>query len=208
MARRTKAEAAETRQQILDTALDIFSKKGFSKTTFVDIAKQIGLTKGAVYWHFKTKTDLLVALIEYSSSRKCLLVMHPDEVEDTVASLRRCYVESARSVLADSSLRKSEFFFHFQIEWSVELLNEVRTGLSELRMDPIRRYTGAIQQLQANGLVDPHTDPEQVATLLSATWVGLMRLVLLGLADEESMPGRLEYNFDLLFKDIAKMEQN
>lgn len=207
MARRTKEEAAETRQHILDTALDVFSKKGFSRTTFVDIAEQIGLTKGAVYWHFKTKTDLLVALIEYRASRKCVQVASPDALSDTLASLRRCYVESARSVLADPSLRKFEFFIHFQIEWSAELISEVRARLAELRVDPIRKYTGAIQQLQENGEVDAAADAEQLGTLLTATWFGLMRTAMIGLIAESVVPERLEYSFNLMFKDIAKKEQ-
>jgi TetR/AcrR family acrAB operon transcriptional repressor len=207
MARRTKEEAAETRQQILETALDVFSKKGFSRTTFVDIAGQIGLSKGAVYWHFKTKTDLLVALIDYSCSRKCGRVENPDELPETLAALRSCYVETARIVLSDPSMRKFEFFIHFQIEWSEELMAEVRSKLNELREDPIRKYTTAIQRLQEIGEVSGDAHAERMGSLLMATWFGLIRMALLGLFPEHDVPEQLEYSFDLMFKDIVRKEQ-
>jgi TetR/AcrR family acrAB operon transcriptional repressor len=207
MARRTKEAAAETRQQILENALDVFSRKGYSRATFVDIAKQIGLTKGAVYWHFKTKPDLLVALIESSLSRKCLRINSPDYQTDSIESLRSCYVESARIVLADPDLRKFEFFINFQIEWSEELIAEVRAHLAEMGEDPFRKYTIAILQLQESGVIDRTLDAEKLGSLLIATWTGMLRMVLIGTIEEQEMAYRLEYSFDSMFKDIAKKEK-
>jgi TetR/AcrR family acrAB operon transcriptional repressor len=207
MARRTKKEAAETRQQILDTALEVFSRKGYSRTTFVDIAEQIGLTKGAVYWHFKTKTDLLVSLIEASLSRKCLRINSPDNLTDSIESLRSCYVESAQIVLADPDLRKFEFFINFQIEWSEELIAEVLAQLAEMGEDPFRKYTIAILQLQESGVIDRTLDAEKLGSLLIATWSGMLRMVLIGTIEEREMAYRLEYSFDSMFKDIARKEQ-
>ena len=66
--RRTKEEALETRKAILKVALDCFSKRGYALTTFNDIARRIHLTKGAVFWHFKSKEELLAELIEREPS--------------------------------------------------------------------------------------------------------------------------------------------
>lgn len=51
MARKTREEAEQTRYLLLDTAEQLFSEKGVSKTTLADIASAAGLTRGAVYWH-------------------------------------------------------------------------------------------------------------------------------------------------------------
>ena len=64
MARRTKEEALKTREALLDAALQVFSVKGVSRTTLANIAKKAGVTRGAIYWHFKNKEDLLGALWE------------------------------------------------------------------------------------------------------------------------------------------------
>ena len=63
MARRTKEEAEETKKAICLAALDIFCEKGYSRTTFDEIAKRINLTKGAIYWHFRNKADILTEII-------------------------------------------------------------------------------------------------------------------------------------------------
>ncbi|WP_194761547.1 multidrug efflux transporter transcriptional repressor AcrR [Pantoea ananatis] len=59
MARKTKAQALETRHQILDAALALFSKEGVSATSLADVASAASVTRGAIYWHFKNKADLL-----------------------------------------------------------------------------------------------------------------------------------------------------
>ncbi len=62
--RRTKIETEETRKAILSAALITFSKKGYDNTTLEEIADVANLTRGAVYWHFKNKEDLLNILLE------------------------------------------------------------------------------------------------------------------------------------------------
>ena len=63
MARRTKAEADETRTKLLDAAQEVFFEKGVSKTSLSDIAQRAGATRGAVYWHFKDKVDVFSSVL-------------------------------------------------------------------------------------------------------------------------------------------------
>ena len=49
---------------MLDVALDLFSEHGFAGTSLQDIADRLGVTKAAVYYHFRSKDDLLLALVE------------------------------------------------------------------------------------------------------------------------------------------------
>ncbi|EJS92538.1 AcrR transcriptional regulator AcrR transcriptional repressor [Pectobacterium wasabiae CFBP 3304] len=58
MARKTKEQAQETRQHIQDTALRVFSEHGVSATSLSDIAIAAGVTRGAIYWHFKNKAEI------------------------------------------------------------------------------------------------------------------------------------------------------
>ncbi|VUD64796.1 HTH-type transcriptional regulator TtgR [Thalassocella blandensis] len=64
MVRKTKAEALATRNLLLDTAERLFFERGVSKTSLADIAKAAEMTRGAIYWHFKNKYDLLQAMME------------------------------------------------------------------------------------------------------------------------------------------------
>ena len=62
--KKTKEEAEATRQKIMSAALKIFKQKGFDATRLQDIAKATGFTRGAIYWHFKNKMDILKTLLE------------------------------------------------------------------------------------------------------------------------------------------------
>ncbi|EFM2060083.1 multidrug efflux transporter transcriptional repressor AcrS [Escherichia coli] len=58
MAKRTKAEALKTRQELIETAIAQFAQYGVSKTTLNDIADAANVTRGAIYWHFENKIQL------------------------------------------------------------------------------------------------------------------------------------------------------
>jgi AcrR family transcriptional regulator len=62
MVRKTKEEAQNTRKNILIAALDVFYVKGVGHSSLEDIAEAAGVTRGAVYWHFKNKADIFNAL--------------------------------------------------------------------------------------------------------------------------------------------------
>lgn len=53
----------ETRERILDAAEDVFNEKGVSRTTLNEIAEAAGVTRGAIYWHFKNKVELFEAMV-------------------------------------------------------------------------------------------------------------------------------------------------
>ena len=64
MARRTKEEAQATRERLLDAAQVRFREHGVTRTSLAEVATQAGVTRGAVYWHFKDKADLFRAMCD------------------------------------------------------------------------------------------------------------------------------------------------
>lgn len=62
--RRTKEDALQTRCQLLQAAKALFNEKGFSRTTLAEIAQKAGLTRGAAYWHFKSKDEIFITIVE------------------------------------------------------------------------------------------------------------------------------------------------
>ncbi len=61
---RVTKNADVRKNEILDTAEVLFNKKGYAATTVVDILKEIGIAKGTLYYHFKNKEDILLAMID------------------------------------------------------------------------------------------------------------------------------------------------
>ncbi len=62
--RRTKEDAEKTRAAILDAAEKVFYQQGVARTSLQEIAEAAGVTRGAVYWHFRNKNEVLEALTE------------------------------------------------------------------------------------------------------------------------------------------------
>lgn len=119
MARKTKQEALATRQHILDVALRLFSQQGVSSTSLVDIARAAGVTRGAIYWHFKDKSDLFGEIWELSESSIGDLEIEyrakfPDDPlsvlrEILVYILEATVVEERRRLMMEIIFHKCEF---------------------------------------------------------------------------------------------------
>ena len=62
--RKTKAEAMKTREYLMLAALDTFYLRGVARASLNEIAQTAGVTRGALYWHFKNKEDLFDALFQ------------------------------------------------------------------------------------------------------------------------------------------------
>ncbi|RGZ01925.1 TetR/AcrR family transcriptional regulator [Clostridium sp. AM58-1XD] len=61
---RTVKEAEERRNEILDAAERLFTQKGYQKSTVVDILNAVGIAKGTFYYYFKSKEEVMDAMIE------------------------------------------------------------------------------------------------------------------------------------------------
>lgn len=64
MVRKTKEDAEKTRKDIIESARTVFHRCGVSRSTLEKIAKEAGVTRGAVYWHFQDKAELFFAMRE------------------------------------------------------------------------------------------------------------------------------------------------
>jgi len=70
----------ERKDQILDAATDVFAEKGFGDTRMDDIVEKSGLSKGTLYWYFKSKDEIILSIFERIFSREF------QELENLVAT--------------------------------------------------------------------------------------------------------------------------
>lgn len=61
--KKTRDDAEVTRQKILDSAMNVFTRDGYANARLEDIAKEAGVTRGAVYHHFEGKPEVYTALL-------------------------------------------------------------------------------------------------------------------------------------------------
>jgi TetR/AcrR family acrAB operon transcriptional repressor len=104
--KRTKEEAAVTRATLLKAALSVFSSKGYDAATLEDVSAAAKVTRGAIYWHFKSKADLYNTLIEEISARANIVVQSAVSEGGTLLEiLRRIFVRQCSLIEDDREAR-------------------------------------------------------------------------------------------------------
>jgi len=108
MARRTKEEAQETRGRILDAAETVFSAKGVAHSSLAEIAQAAGVTRGAIYWHFKDKADVFEAMMDrVTLPLEDILAAAGDGVAaDPLALLKLCTTDVLLRTARDKHLQR------------------------------------------------------------------------------------------------------
>ncbi len=107
MARQTKERAEQTREMILDAATEVFFKGGVARSSMEDVAQRAGVTRGAVYWHFRDKLDLFAAIEERLRlpQEAELLELTRSSPRDPLGELERIIVKKLTQLSEDDTLR-------------------------------------------------------------------------------------------------------
>jgi TetR/AcrR family transcriptional regulator, acrAB operon repressor len=104
--KRTKEEAAITRERLMQAGLVVFSRQGFDAATLEDVAREAGVTRGAIYWHFGSKSDLFLALLEKYSTRGSIILQQAASEGGTFNEiLERVFIRMLEAVENDQELR-------------------------------------------------------------------------------------------------------
>jgi TetR/AcrR family acrAB operon transcriptional repressor len=169
---------AGTRSRLIAGAARVFARRGYGEATLDEVAEEAGLTKGAVYWHFASKSDLYLALLE-------------ERVKQEAAALPAAIGEAADSpepLTGLTRLLERQFALAYaepdRPRLSLEFLSrswdpEVRARLSDLNFDAHRRLAEMLGGVQQAGLLASDLDPFVVSVFFSAMIEGLVRYWLI-----------------------------
>ena len=203
MSRKTKEEAEKTRSRILSSALKLFVKKGYENTTFNDIAAKLNMTKGAIYWHFDSKSDLLSELLREAMRRFSeILAERMLSREMTYPEIAQMLVESAERIVSDK--RRADFFMLMQtgLKWTDANLAAVAKRLIDERVSgPYQAVVSAVEADLAAGRVLSSASPHEVASSTIALWDGLIRRKIEGFL-ETDMIITMQRAFDAFWASI------
>lgn len=179
--RRTKEEAARTRESIVAAALACFGRHGIAQSTLEQIAAEAGVTKGAIYWHFRNKQEIFHALREQVSLPLLDRADHTLLDGQTGSGLERIerFLAATLEVMEkDRRTRETLGVMHFKCEYVDELAGELEDGRRNCRrlIDGLERaYTDARREKQLRAGLQPRA--AAVETL--AFFAGLTRLWLM-----------------------------
>jgi TetR/AcrR family acrAB operon transcriptional repressor len=201
--RRTKEEAARTRQDILKAALFIFGEEGYSRATLEQIAAEAGVTRGAIYWHFKSKAELFSILIEkYSAHGAAIVDQAIADGGSFIDILRRIFIRQLQAVEDDPDLRAIMEIHLFKSGMDSDLqaprLKQIEKGRVLLE-----GISAAMRLGIAAGELRPDIDPMELARAFIAYQNGLIYLWLLS-PDSFSLRASAESMADILVGGVMR----
>ncbi len=89
-----KPDVSETRKsQILEAAMKVFSRQGFHEARMDDIVQESGLSKGALYWYFKSKDEVILAILDSLFAREISGLKDLQEKEGPASDLLREFMQ-------------------------------------------------------------------------------------------------------------------
>jgi AcrR family transcriptional regulator len=181
-----EASSADTRSRLLAAAERVFATHGYAGATLDQVAAAAGLTKGAVYWHFASKADLFLCLLEERSRRQMaevtqmlqVLAAAPD-LQGSLATLLAAQLESCQ---ADPTWPR--LYLEFLSHSREPEVQERLARHSRLWLEAVRDL---IRDLQQQGRL-AGADPLKLAALFQAILNGLVLLALAqpGLVDPQA----------------------
>ena len=175
MARKTKMEALETRERLLDAAEVIFRQRGVTRTSLAEVATAAGVTRGAVYWHFKDKAALFHAMCDRATLPLDALFERASVTAptDPLLTLRELCVGALQRLATDARTQAVfEVIFH-----KTELVDELAgmaTSQQDERCQCLSQIEAIIRRCAAVGELPPDIDVAIAAQGLNALMVGIM----------------------------------
>ena len=173
--------ASDTRQRIIASAATVFARKGYHGASLDQVAADAGLTKGAVYWHFQSKADLFLVLLDErfqrDMSEMSVKVDAAHNQADPFESLKLVLLQLADKIESDS-------------DWPrlfLEFLGHARDDAVHQRIGAIYRQSyswsqGLLEDLRQRGRCNQHAD----SFVASVFWGALVDgLVLAWLANPQ-----------------------
>lgn len=170
MARKTKEEAQKTRQLILDTALSLFCANGITETSLTDIASMAGVTRGAIYWHFKNKNELFLTIWEeFCEPLSNLLDASISTDEPDPLGKLHSFLTALLHDMATNPGQQQMFVVLFNLDSSNKDIGEIHQHTQYKFQKFLSELELSIANAIHRGQIPYATDAKIVANLISAT---------------------------------------
>ncbi len=180
MARRTKAEAEETREKILDAAERLFFANGVTQTSLEKIAEEAAVTRGAIYWHFANKVDLFRALHERVRLPQEDLVEQAvaDGHPDPLGLIEQICLDVLNILATDEQRQRVSAILLFRCEYvgeMAEALDRQNAADAAMRANLMRIFSMARDNGSLSAAWTPETAARVFESMITGLWADWLR---------------------------------
>lgn len=179
-----REDVSDTRQRILEAAARVFARKGYAGASLDEIAADAGMTKGAIYWHFRNKQDLFFALVDKKFQRDTApLVAAVTTVFNGKDSLTG-FKELMRGVFERIQQDPDWVLLYLEVMGQARD-PELLPRLAVFQEQALAMLENLIRQLQLSGRYDTTCSPRDMALLFHVIVDGVVLANLIN-------PGRMD----------------
>jgi TetR/AcrR family acrAB operon transcriptional repressor len=171
--RKRKEDALETRSKLLESALDVMSEKPFSSVSMSDVAERVGLSKGAVYWHFKNKSDLLANVVEEILDKAWKDSFMTEAFSEGMDGLRCFYKKKMTASVDNVQVQKIIKLLHRKNEWPDDTANRVLSAIQGMIRREQEMVSAIIRRAQQNREIRDDLPAGDISLLMSAVFQGM-----------------------------------
>lgn len=170
----TRIVKRETRkQEILAAATAVFAQKGFAGASMDDIVQASGLSKGGLYWHFKSKDDLIAAILSQFFDQEMAAL---DALLQTAGTAPQKLQQLGQQIIADVSQMSELLTISLEFYALAARRQSVRLELQRYFQQYGNTLATLIRAGIDEGAFDPAVSPQQAALNLVAQFEGLVLL--------------------------------
>jgi len=176
----------EAKSRILDAAIKVFAEKGYHEATMDDIAKRLGVSKGAIYLYFSSKEDLFEAMCKTAPQafKEILFSSFGDEA-NPIQSATQFFDKMLKLSASNPGLS-------FEILAEASRNPSLKRILKQNHEEYERVLTGFLAEGRKRKIVGDNLDIRPLANALIALWNGLETLLVSGLPIDEARQAWLE----------------
>ncbi len=173
--RRTKEEAEQTRQDILSAATRVFSTKSVAKATLEDIAREAGVTRGAIYWHFKNKKEIFDALHEALHRPLIEMILnglekdHPNPLQQLEELCVQLFIDLDKDLQKKQALK----LFLVKCDYSGDM-EQFKQKHDEQKKEKLKAFCRYFEKAQKKGKLPPDADPKLLTYAIGAYMRGIV----------------------------------
>lgn len=181
------------RSRIVEAAFKVFSSKGYRDSTMDDIARELGVSKGAIYLYFKSKEDLLREISQESQESMMQILQDCFQNNDLEGAAEEAYKRIFEK-------RKEHFKMMFEITGLATHDERIRKSQKEKQERQLNTILEFLRYQVSKGRLKKGSDTRETAEMLAALYMGLALLLVLGY-DSSEMHRVWKESFLLILRD-------
>ena len=198
-----KMGSDQTKDAILQAAIDVFVDKGFVRSSLEQIAQQAQVTRGAIYWHFKNKHHIFEALQEklYQPLTSSIFEDLQKNCDDSLQQLEKLCIKLLVDLDNDPTRKKILKIFLCKCDYSCGM-EDILEKQQQLKLNNIELFSQYFNRAKNNKYLPEEHDPRITAISLACYMSGIVTEYLRnpGLFDLEEKAPHLVNQFFASFK--------